>query len=1458
MAYDERLHSGVMTASSSLSRYDSLSFAPDFACNNVHPDSVWAISADGFAPGQVVSSPEALLFLRSACGPTCGDELPPGYDVDGSLVIYADIGLVPGTFEIDTTCTAEGYHPTFFNRSVPQPVSFTKGVITVIGLPIDTFHVDPGGSDITGDGSLLHPYQTIQKAVEVAPITSNSSAVILVHPGVYKGPVLYPTGFGLTIASSDGPHVTHIVGDSSKSVVRLDAGNDTDHQVLDGFTIRDNFAPIALESGGIAVSSPTWATIRNCIVRNNVSSANTAGIDFRGSRGLIANNWIVENRVQNPSPNSVAGVFLSGGASVEFVNNTIARNRTAGSAIFETSAIRIGSSTQQNTAEIQEGRPPSQLVYRAGESAVLATFDNNIIADNGPAPAYIHYDPPGILFYNNLFSGNGNGNDPGPAPFDAASLILDPPDFLDTARGNYHIRCSSPALNNGRVESVPLELTRDIDGQSRFGPGIQPVDIGADEYQEPPPVDFDHTVLESTCEHLLAEFAAIDDPGFAGFTWYFGDGDSAVGRIVEHEYLSSGLFSVQLKVNTTCGPDSVTKPGVIQVTGPFTTDFDADVRSGCDSIDVVLTGTTTAAVDTFIWDFGDNTPRDTVVVNGVEASVLHRYKKIGTCTVTLFAINECRTDTVIKPDFIEIKRVPNVFITSSYDTASGPFCNPYTVEFSYTTTESLSAFLWEFGDNTTSTEPNPIHTYQEGGRTYSVRLTATGECGSDVVARNNYITLTKRPTAVLTVDTTVACAGTTPLTFSASVDGTITSSLWQFGDEGSVPGVNAQHTYDVPGEYVPRFIMTHGCGTDTVMLADTISVGLPPIAAFTASALSGFEPLAVTFTDQSENAPTEWSWLFGDGEESEQPSPTHTYDTTGRFNVRLAIRNSCGVDTVTLGQSVVVGGFTVSVDSTGVDGDTIKYAVDVDSSVLLYDNPVSLNARLTTTPRRGSLTFALGQATGTPPFNTTLRAIPSRDLASGSYTIELTADDPARITKTATHPLSFTGVQFISVSVDTLTMDSTIISTASSKTITIRNNAPPISGIRVVVQEPRIVGSSVYSVLGQGRSLAPQQDVRWDVLFEPRAKGTFTTTLQVVSDDPAAPNIVIPIVGRGIGEQSPPRLISSIPDELRIDLPIEFEFSEPIIPNISDTFMTVHSGAGVLIPGERTWRTNRILRFTPDDYLPPDDTLSVLLRAVITDTNGNFYDGNGNGSEEGSPVDDATLSIPTGPGVYPGDANNDGAVNEGDVIALGRYNEMSGDPRPPGPPGFSLQPAIAWDVRAATYADADGDGDVDSMDICPIAEFFDREVSLPKTVVEVWLNEARGWTGDFVSSLRAALEACPNAGSGQDVLRRFLDELGGGAPLPTAFRLEQNFPNPFNPSTLIQYDLRAPADVKLEVFDIMGRTVSVLHDGYQEAGRYSAVWDGRDRNGHSVASGIYFYRLTTPSFQAARKMVLLK
>ncbi|MEA1996263.1 MAG: T9SS type A sorting domain-containing protein, partial [Gemmatimonadota bacterium] len=101
----------------------------------------------------------------------------------------------------------------------------------------------------------------------------------------------------------------------------------------------------------------------------------------------------------------------------------------------------------------------------------------------------------------------------------------------------------------------------------------------------------------------------------------------------------------------------------------------------------------------------------------------------------------------------------------------------------------------------------------------------------------------------------------------------------------------------------------------------------------------------------------------------------------------------------------------------------------------------------------------------------------------------------------------------------------------------------------------------------------------------------------------------------------------------------------------------------------------------------------------------------------------------------------------------------------------------------------------------------------------------------------------------------------GAAPgLPRAYSLDQNSPNPFNPSTTITFTIPdgGQARVRLEIFNMRGMVVRTLVDEDRNGGVYHVLWDGTDNEGSAVGSGVYFYRLRAEDFSRTRKMVLLK
>jgi len=94
--------------------------------------------------------------------------------------------------------------------------------------------------------------------------------------------------------------------------------------------------------------------------------------------------------------------------------------------------------------------------------------------------------------------------------------------------------------------------------------------------------------------------------------------------------------------------------------------------------------------------------------------------------------------------------------------------------------------------------------------------------------------------------------------------------------------------------------------------------------------------------------------------------------------------------------------------------------------------------------------------------------------------------------------------------------------------------------------------------------------------------------------------------------------------------------------------------------------------------------------------------------------------------------------------------------------------------------------------------------------------------------------------------------------IPSDFLLQQNFPNPFNPSTEIRFDLPEEGHVELSVFNMQGQKVRTLESGIMTPGYHAIIWNGTNNNGSRVSTGMYFYSIQTNKFQAVRKMLFLK
>jgi len=232
---------------------------------------------------------------------------------------------------------------------------------------------------------------------------------------------------------------------------------------------------------------------------------------------------------------------------------------------------------------------------------------------------------------------------------------------------------------------------------------------------------------------------------------------------------------------------------------------------------------------------------------------------------------------------------------------------PLTVQFANHSQGPIEQYMWDFGDGHTSTLENPVHVYAIPG-VYPVQLKVIGSVGSDSLIQENMITVDPEP--VTARFSASKRTGTAPLQvqFSDSSTGAVHSWLWDFGDGETSTDQHPSHVYQAPDTYSVSLTVTGPYGEDIRFRSDFIRVQhTPPVADFTAEPKIGLVPLTVRFQDLSAGLVQSRTWDFGDGHTSTQQHPSHTYTSSGDYNVQLIVTGPGGDDTKTIEKYIHVG-----------------------------------------------------------------------------------------------------------------------------------------------------------------------------------------------------------------------------------------------------------------------------------------------------------------------------------------------------------------------------------------------------------------------------------------------------------------------------------------------------------------------------------------------------------------------
>lgn len=400
-------------------------------------------------------------------------------------------------------------------------------------------------------------------------------------------------------------------------------------------------------------------------------------------------------------------------------------------------------------------------------------------------------------------------------------------------------------------------------------------------YIKPPIAKF--TFTKNCINKYRRVFRGDRSIGADAYFWDFGDGNTSITPNPVHNYNTTGVFQVKLRVvNNSTGCESVNTQEVI--IADEKADFTSPDSAICRSTQASFTAINSNPffVSSYTWNFGDNT-------GGSGISVTHAYANPGIFSIRLIVTDVlgCR-DTLIKPNQIRINGA-----TANFSPTVAGSCLFSNVGFNDLSTLNgtypINSWSWDFGDGSTQTYTSGpfAHTYQNPG-VYSVSLTVTDAFGCTNTKTLNNILQISKPIASFQSNDTLSCPAKT-IQFNNNSTGPGLRYFWNFGD-GTVDTTMApSHVYSTDGYYSVSLVVTDQFGCmDSIRRINYIRIVTGRAFFSMSDSVGSCPPLIVNFSNLSSQAAS-YNWDFGDSTNSTLPSPSHFYSEAGIYTTRLTV-----------------------------------------------------------------------------------------------------------------------------------------------------------------------------------------------------------------------------------------------------------------------------------------------------------------------------------------------------------------------------------------------------------------------------------------------------------------------------------------------------------------------------------------------------------------------------------------
>ncbi len=403
-----------------------------------------------------------------------------------------------------------------------------------------------------------------------------------------------------------------------------------------------------------------------------------------------------------------------------------------------------------------------------------------------------------------------------------------------------------------------------------------------------PSVDFGSNTSNG-CNPLVVNFndrSTASEGNIIARQWDFGDGILSDQPNPQHTYTSPGNFNVTLKVTSSNGCTGTLRRSSYIINNGVIAAFNNRSAGGCTPNKIFFQSESAGKGNlVYQWNFGDGT-------SSAEINPVHSYTNGGEYIVKLVVRNEFGCSDSISSNITVSPQVIAAFTADNTINCKAPA----TVNFTKQTT-GADSYSWDFGDNTSSTSPNPSHVYKDTG-VYAVRLIVknTGGC-TDSLRISGYIKVQKSYVKLMDLPDSGCIPFTKHFTANAYSPDGIASYTWRMGDGILLSGRTPVYTFNTAGSYNLSLvtITNNGC-KDTTKVSNAIKAGHKPTARFSADIRNSCASTLISFTDESIGNITSWQWDFGDMSSAKEKNPTHVYKDTGWLTVQLVVSEGGCID----------------------------------------------------------------------------------------------------------------------------------------------------------------------------------------------------------------------------------------------------------------------------------------------------------------------------------------------------------------------------------------------------------------------------------------------------------------------------------------------------------------------------------------------------------------------------------